>query len=121
MNMSEDKEWIKDLEVGDKVFVRRGYNDIDMSTRIVKKITPKRNVRLNNDLLFKGGVCRQGVWSMGFFLVKYSEEKMNEILDARVRLARRRKLADVRWQDVSDELMDAVYDQLNEAGVFDES
>ena len=116
----EDKEWINELKAGDKVFVRRGSNDTDMSTYIVKKITPKGSVRLDNDVLFNDGVYNPGLWSPYHYLVKYSEEKMTKIRVVRTRRTHVRKLENVRWGQVKPELVDAVYDMLNEAGVFDE-
>lgn len=115
----EDNEWLKTLKVGDKVFVRHGYDSKNMSIRTVKKITPKKNIRLNNDLLFKNGECKQSVWSSDY-LIKYSDEKMDEIYDMRAHHARRQKLMNVKWQNISDELIDAVYDRVYEAGIFDE-
>ena len=83
--MSDDKEWLKELKAGDKVFVRRGFDDSDVDVQIVKRITPKGAVRIDNDILFKNGVCREGVWMPDKYLVKYSEEKMDEIRVVRAR------------------------------------
>lgn len=116
----EDNEWLKDLNVGDKVFVRHGYDSKNMSIRTIKKITPKKNIRLNNDLLFKNGECRQGVWSSDYYLIQWSQETENELRNLREQRSRVNKLDDINWQDVNVVIMDATYDALYEAGVFDE-
>lgn len=119
-NNNNDKEWIKELKHGDKVFVRRGFDDSDMDVHEVKRITPKGAVRLNNDELFKNGYCHKGVWQVDNYLVQFSEEKMDEIRVVRTRRTHVRKLENVRWGYLKPEVVDAVYDGLNEAGVFDE-
>lgn len=118
--MSEDKEWIKELKAGDKVFVRKGFDDSDMNVRIVKRITPKGAVRLADNTLFKDGVYNSSTWSPCQHLLKYSEEKVAEIQVVRARRGHVRKLENVRWGHLKPELVDAVYGMLNEAGVFDE-
>lgn len=58
------KEWIKNLKVGDKVFVcwRMGR-----SLRTVEKITPKGNIKVNGILFNTDGSERGGdVWSKSF-------------------------------------------------------
>lgn len=58
------KEWIKNLKVGDKVFVcwRMGR-----SLRTVEKITPKGNIRVGGTLFNSDGSERGGdVWSRSF-------------------------------------------------------
>ena len=119
-NNNSDKEWIKELKAGDKVFVRRGFDDSDMNVHIVKRITPKGAVRLNNDELFKNGVCSKGVWQANNYLIKHSEEKMDEIRMVRTRRTHLYKIENVRWGYVKPEVVDVVYVMLSEAGVFDE-
>lgn len=58
------KEWIKNLKVGDKVFVcwRMGR-----ALRTVEKITPKGNIRVNGILFNTDGSERGGdIWSKSF-------------------------------------------------------
>ena len=117
--MSDDKEWIKELKAGDKVFVRIGFDDSDMDVHKVKKITPKGAVRLTNEMLFKDGVYYGTVYSTTSYLIKYSEEKMYEIRVVRAHRGHVRKLENVRWGNLKPELVDEVYGMLNEAGVFE--
>ena len=118
--MAEDKEWLKELKAGDKVFVRKGFDGSDMDVHRVKKITPKGAVRLANNMLFKGNMCRNDMWTSNYYMVKYSEEKVAEIQVVRARRGHVRKLENVRWGQVKPEVVDEVYVMLSEAGVFDE-
>ena len=64
MNNKEVEEWIKTLRVGDKVAVKRDvFGTISYYTETIKKITPKGQIRLNDDSLFKTNGVKQGEYS----------------------------------------------------------
>ena len=121
--MSDDKEWLKELKAGDKVFVKRGSDFGGMRVQTVKRITPAGQIRLENDMMFKSdGVHNTGSWSMyNDFLVECNDVNVATVKDIRRYRSRMHKLSNVKWgEDVSAEMVDAVYGMLNEAGVFDE-
>lgn len=67
-------EWIKELEAGDKVYIKTsgiGRNTLHLST--VKKITPKGYVRTESDNLFKNGHRKVDSWNSES-LVEWTQE-----------------------------------------------
>ena len=71
--MSE-KEWLKDLKAGDRVYTRsNGIAGNRYALHTVQKITPTGRIRVNGDLYQDGYYSAQGSWS-GYNLEKYTLE-----------------------------------------------
>ena len=69
-------EWIKNLKVGDKVYIDSSkFGETKLSLTTVKKITPKGYVRTNdnNDSLFRNGLYRIDECAR-WYLVQWTQE-----------------------------------------------
>lgn len=76
----ENKDWLNDLKVGDKVFIRYNY-DGSISLREVERITPTKQIVING-MMFKDGRCAYSKYYANFLeeatpdkIHKYNEDK----------------------------------------------
>jgi len=65
------QEWLKNLKVGDNVFVRKGFEDSTLQVHVIERITPTGLVRVNN-MLFRDGMKRHALYDSPHYLVEYS-------------------------------------------------
>lgn len=67
-------DWVKNLNVGDKVYINKsrfGLTELELAT--VKKITPNGYIRTNDDSLFRDGYYRIDSWTH-WILVQWTQE-----------------------------------------------
>ena len=72
-------DWIKDLEVGDKVYIKqREFETAQLDLTTVKKITPKGHIRTNDNSLFRDGERRVDSWTH-WYLVQWTQELKDKL------------------------------------------
>ena len=114
--MAEDKEWIKELKAGDKVFVDYFSKYSSTQTGVVQKICDGK-IYVDDHTYFIDGVKRS--YCGTYELRKWSNEEQVEMDKQHLCDVRIVKLDNVRWGHLKPKLVDAVYGMLNEAGVFE--
>lgn len=72
----ENKDWLNDLKVGDKVFVVSNWAGGSVSLSTVSKITPTRQIVVNG-MRFKDGKCRTSQWH-SFYLEEATSDRIRE-------------------------------------------
>lgn len=81
MTDMEDKEWLKELKVGDKVFiVEEYYNQKSTKIASVERITPTGQIVIGNMRFKNGLIPSSDRWRTHYtYLKKYSEEEYNAL------------------------------------------
>ena len=93
-----DNDWIKELKVGDKVFVgHRDYYEVS----VVEKITPTGFIKVNENLYNENGYLRGGdVWTRTH-LIRWSQEEEGKLRREKYIKAVLRKLTDLKDGDIT--------------------
>ena len=113
----ENKDWLKELKIGDKVIVDSSrFGQKNLSIYQVKKITKKGFLRVGTSKL-DGGLFRNGgqkVDSYGYnHLVQWTQELEDQIR-ARNKLRRNvHQLLKINWVDVSTEKIEKIIEILD--------
>lgn len=93
-----DYDWIKDLKVGDKVFV---WNSNYCETLFVEKITPTGLIKVNGNLYNENGYLRgSDIWYRPQ-LIQWSQEKEDELRREKYIKAVVRKLTGLKDGDIT--------------------
>lgn len=109
-----DNDWLKELKVGDPVYIYTS-GTIGDSYRLttVKKITPKGAIRVENGDLYKNGTYSvSGSWTW-YYLKQWSPELQKELYDKKILSTKRYKIRETDWYKVSSENINKIHDLLH--------
>lgn len=114
-NNMENKDWIKELKVGDKVFIEQRHG---LSLTTVKTITKKGYIRTEYNYLFRNGTCRIDAYTS--WDLKQCTPELENKFHFNNKIARMRKeIKNVDYSKVHHIHVDAIWHILNEHGFIE--